>query len=184
MPRKPRIHVPGSFHHLTAHGVDSRPLFADDADRSRFLGILGDVTREIGWRCLAFCLMDTHYHLVVQERETPLSRAMRLLNGRYALHYNARHERVGCLFRGRYRDTPIERDSHLLSALRYVALNPVAAGIRSFPDAWPGSSYPSLVGDDRRWSFVSSAWTLGLFGQDRTVAVERLRRFVEQVPGT
>ena len=176
--------APGSMHHVTAHGVDARPLYADDHDRWRFLGILGDVTREIGWRCLAFCLLDTHYHLVVQEGEVPLWGAMRLLNGRYANHFNKRHGRRGHLFEGRYRDTPIADDAHLLSTLRYVALNPVAAGVCSRAEDWRWSSYGGLVGATRGWSFVSTAWTLSLFAPQRERAIRAVREFVESVPGT
>jgi REP-associated tyrosine transposase len=184
MPRRPRVHVPGSFHHLTAHGVDSRPLFEDDEDRWRFLGILSDVTREIDWRFLAFCLMTTHYHLIVQEREKPLSQAMRLLNGRYVVAFNKRHGRIGHLLNGRYRDTPIKDDAHLLAAVRYVALNPVNGGLCSRPEDWPWSSYRELIGASRPSSFVSAAWLLALFSPQVEQAVERVRVFVEQVPGT
>jgi REP element-mobilizing transposase RayT len=184
MPRRARVHVPGSFHHLTAHGVDSRPLFEDDDDRWRFLGILGEVTREIGWRCLAFCLMTTHYHLLVQERDAPIWRAMRLLNGRYVVAFNKRHGRVGHLLNGRYRDTPIEKEEHLFAALRYIALNPVEAGACGRAEDWPWSSYPQLVGLARPSRFVSRTWVLAQFAPHPREAMRRARSFVEQVPGT
>jgi REP element-mobilizing transposase RayT len=179
MPRRPRVHVPGSLHHVTAHGVDTRPLYADDHDRWFFIGRLGDVTREIGWRCLAFCLMDTHFHLVVEQGEVPLWRGMRLLNGRYAAAFNERHGRRGHLFEGRYRDTPVEDESHLLTTIRYVARNPVDAGVCRRPQDWPWSTYGQLVGARRGWSFVSDAWLLALFAPPRDRAVAAVRGFVE-----
>jgi REP element-mobilizing transposase RayT len=184
MPRKPRFHVPGSMHHVTAHGIESSPLYRDDHDRWRFIGILDAVTRETQWRLLGFCLMDTHYHLLVEERETPLSRSMRLVNGRYATAFNDRHERTGHLFNGRYRDTAIESDSHLLSAVRYVALNPVAVYECTRPQDWPWGTYGQLIGAATGWSFVSAAWTLSLFSPHRDRAIQRVREFVESVPGT
>jgi REP element-mobilizing transposase RayT len=184
VPRKPRLHAPGTFHHVTAHGVDMRPLYEDDQDRWRFIGILGDVTREVGWRCLGFCLMLTHYHLLLQEADVPLWRGMRLVNGRYAVAFNERHARAGHLFRGRYGDTLIEGDSHMLAAIRYVARNPVEAGACSRPEDWPWSTYAQLIGEQRGWSFVSTAWTLGLFAPERELAQQIVRRFVDQVPGT
>jgi|SRR5581483_1599283 len=128
--------------------------------------------------------MSTHYHLLLEEREIPLWRGMRLLNGRYAVAYNERHARTGHLFRGRYRDTVIADEAHLLMALRYVARNPVDAGLCASPADWPWSSYGRLIGTAPGWSFVSTAWTLSLFAPRPADAVERLRRFVEQVPGT
>jgi REP element-mobilizing transposase RayT len=184
MPRRPRIHLPGSLHHITAHGVDARPLYIDDHDRWHFLGILDAVTRETGWRCLGFCLMDTHYHLLVEERETPLSRSMRLLNGRYASRYNERHDRRGHLFEGRYRDSHVADEAHLLLALRYVARNPLDVVGCARPQDWPWSSYAQLIGDSQGWSFVSTAWTLSLFAPQRRRAIEIVREFVESVPGT
>jgi REP element-mobilizing transposase RayT len=179
MPRRPRIHVPGSLHHVTAHGIDARPLYADDHDRWYFVGRLGDVTREIGWRCLGFCLMETHYHLILEEGDVALSKGMRLLNGRYATAFNERHGRRGHVFEGRYRDRTIDDESHLLAAIRYVARNPVDAGACGRPHEWPCSTYGHLIGAARGWSFVSTAWLLALFAPQRAAAVAAVRGFVE-----
>jgi REP element-mobilizing transposase RayT len=65
---------PGLIHHITAHGVDTRALFSDDLDRGRFVKVLAALARVHDWHCLAFCLMTTHFHLLVQERDDPLSR--------------------------------------------------------------------------------------------------------------
>ena len=184
MPRRPRIHVPGSLHHVTAHSVESSALYRDDHDRWRFVGLLDEVTRETGWRLLAFCLMETHYHLLVEERDTPLSRSMRLLNGRYAAGFNERHDRTGHLFNGRYRDKPVQENAHVLLAVRYLARNPVEVSACARPQDWPWSSYAQLIGVAPRWSFVSTAWTLSLFSPRRGRAVEIVREFVESVPGT
>lgn len=184
MPRRPRVHAPGLIHHVTAHGIDERSLFADDADRWRFIGILGDVTREVQWRCVAFCLMETHYHLIVQEGDVPLSRAMRLLNGRYVTEYNRRHGRRGHLFEARYRDWPIDDEAHLLSAIRYVARNPLEVHACARPEEWKWGSYAQLVGTAEGWSFVSTSWTLALFAPGRERAIEVVRQAVESVPGT
>ena len=78
----------------------------------------------------------------------------------------------------------LENDAHLLSALRYVALNPVQAGLCAAPAAWPWSSYGQLVGVDRPASFVSRAHALSLFDARPERAVELVRRFVDPVPGT
>ena len=184
MPRRPRVHAPGLIHHVMAHGIDARPLFSDDADRWRFIGILGDVTREVGWLCLGFCLMDTHYHLLVEEGEIPLSKGMRLLNGRYVTEYNRRHGRRGHLFEARYRDVAIKDEGHLMTAVRYLARNPLEVGACARAEDWPWSSYPQLVGVAKGWSFVSSAVTLSLFADRRDRAIEIVRQVVESVPGT
>jgi REP element-mobilizing transposase RayT len=179
MPRRPRVHAPGSYHHLTIQGVAERPLFADDDDRRRFLGLLSDVTREVRWRCLSFCLMTTHYHLLVQAGDTPVSKGMQLLNGGYANAVNARHGRRGHLFAGRFSDTAVEGDRHLLAAVVYIARNPCEAGLCRSPAEWPWSSYAALVGAARPWSFVSSAWLLSRWAPERDRAIARLRELAE-----
>jgi putative transposase len=184
MPRTPRVSAAGTVHHITSHAVDDRPLYVDDADRRFFLTTLADVTRRVGWRCLAFCLMTNHYHLLLEESDVPLWRGMRLVNGRYASAFNGRYRRTGALFRSRYRDTPMEGEAHLFSTIRYIALNPVEAGLCAHPADWPWSSYPQTIGLARGWSFVSTAWTLSLFAPQRERAVARLRQLVEEVPGT
>jgi len=164
--------------------VDTRLLFTDDVDRGRFVGILADVSRVHDWRCLAFCLMSTHYHLLVEERDAPLSKVMHLVNSRYSWHVNTRFSRRGHVFEGRYRDRAVTRETHLLEAVRYIARNPCAAGACGTPEEWRWGSYQALVGLAPPWSFVRSAYVLSLFGTERTRAIERVREFVDQVPGT
>ena len=184
MPRTPRFHEPGSYRHVTARGNDPSGLFLDDGDRWTFLRLLGEVTRTSRWSCLGWCLLTTHYHLLVQERAQPLSIAMHRLHSAYVRAFNRRHSRRGHVFAGRYHVTSIEDDAHLLSALRYVARNPVDAGLCGQPEDWSWSSYGQLTGSVRPTSFLSRAQVLSLFDARPERAVELLRGFVEEVPGT
>jgi REP-associated tyrosine transposase len=118
VPREQRFHEPGSYRHITARANDPAGLFLDDADRWTFLGLLDEVTRASGWRCLGWCLLTSHYHLLVQESDRPLSVAMHLLHSRYVRAFNRRHARRGHVFAGRYHVTTIEDDAHLVSAIR------------------------------------------------------------------
>ena len=184
MPRAPRIHDPGSYRHVTARGNDSAGLFLDDADRRTFLGLLGDVTRASDWRCLGWCLLTTHYHLLVQEGAQPLWVAMHLLHSRYVRAFNRRHARRGHVFARRYHVATIESDAHLFSTIRYVARNPVEAGLCAEPEHWPWSSYGQLTGTRRPMSFLSRTHVLSLFDERPARAIELVRRFVDPVPGT
>ena len=159
-------------------------MFRDDGDRWLFLGLLGDVTRACGWRCLGWCLLTNHYHLLVQEGAKPLWSGMHLLHSRYVRAFNERHCRQGHVFGERYRVATIDGDAHLLMAIRYLARNPLEAGLCTTPDEWPWSSYAQLVGTARAMSFLSRAHALSLFDSRPDRAVESLRRFVESVPGT
>ena len=112
-------------------------LFVDDADRQAFLWLLGAVTARYGVVCHAYCLMGTHYHLILQGRREDLSVAMQRLNGRYARRYNERHLSRGHVFAGRFSAYVIRDESHLEDAYRYLEANPVEAGLCDTTDEWP-----------------------------------------------
>jgi putative transposase len=137
VPRLPRNHLPDGFFHVTARAVDGRLLFVDDADRGVFLWLLGAVTTRYGLICRAYCLMGTHYHLILEGRSEDLSVAMHRLNGRYARRYNERHQRRGHVFAGRFSAYVIRDEEHLEDAYRYLDANPVEAGLCTTPDEWP-----------------------------------------------
>jgi REP element-mobilizing transposase RayT len=134
MGREPRIFEPGAIYHLAAHGVDDRPIFRDDVDRQSFVVRMNRVVRNYRWRLYAVCLLDTHYHVVLRSSDGRIAGGMRELNGGHSRTFNARHERRGALFEARYRHRRITDDNHLLEAIRYVALNPVRAGIVTSPE--------------------------------------------------
>ncbi len=79
------------------------------------------------WLCHAYCLMDNHYHLLLETRQPTLSRSMRQLNGCYTQAFNRRHERGGHFFQKRFTAILVEKEAHLLELCRYVVLNPVRA---------------------------------------------------------
>jgi putative transposase len=76
VPRKPREEFPDAVHHAYARGVNRVVIFIDDADRERYLALLGKVVERHGWRCLAFCLMHNHVHLLIQTPKADLGRGL------------------------------------------------------------------------------------------------------------
>src|SRR5471032_2211719 len=90
MPRPLRKQEPGATYHVTIHAVDSGTIVRTDIDRVELLNTLGMVVAKKGWVCLAFCILDTHYHLLVTTPEANLSEGMQLLNGVYAQRFNRR----------------------------------------------------------------------------------------------
>src|SRR5690349_1634815 len=86
--RLPRSVLPDGIYHVTTHGVAEIAVFRDDADREYFVALLQIVARHFGWRLRSWCLMDTHYHLIVETTREQLSDGMQRLNGLYAQRYN------------------------------------------------------------------------------------------------
>jgi hypothetical protein len=98
----------------------------------------------------------------------------------YTQHYNRRHARVGHLFQGRYKAIIVEKDSYLLELCRYIALNPVRAGVRKTAGQWKWSSYRATAGIAEVPIFLKVDWMLSQFGRDKRAARERYRKFVAE----
>ena len=127
MARPLRIEYPGAVYHVTARGNAQQAICKDDGDRYLFLEVFASTIRRHNWLCHAYCLMDNHYHLLLETPDPNLFLGMRQLNGVYTQRYNRLHSRVGHLFQGRFKSIVVEKESYLLELCRYVVLNPVAA---------------------------------------------------------
>ncbi|HWB23141.1 MAG TPA: transposase [Gaiellaceae bacterium] len=146
MPRPPRAFVDHGIYHVASRGSDRQPLFSFDGDRSTFLERLTSIVERYELACVAYCLMGNHYHLVVQTPDSRLSRALQELHGGYSRHFNRVHGRSAHLFRNRFLARLIDGDAYLLAACRYVARNPVRAGLCGRASDWPWSSYRATAG--------------------------------------
>ena len=180
MARPLRIEYPGAVYHLTARGNARMATFLDDADRRRFLALIEEVVGRFKWHCYAYCLMDNHYHLLVETTTCNLSMGMRQINGVYTQYFNRRYDRVGHVFQGRFKSILVERESYLLELCRYVVLNPVRAGIAGRPDDYAWSSYPATAGIEEPPRFLAVHWVLSQFGSDQPTAQQRYRDFVSE----
>jgi REP element-mobilizing transposase RayT len=178
MARKHRVEVPG-YYHLTARGNNKRTIFVDDRDRLLFIALLNRTARRYGWTILAFCLMNNHYHLVMQIDERGMSKGMCELNGTYALLFNASHGRINHLFGKRYWSDELRSDRRIRSACRYVVRNPVKAGAASSPDAYVWSSYQAVIGLALGRVRVAVDEMLAFFGHDRDAAITIFRKYCE-----
>jgi putative transposase len=180
MPRPPRIEVPNGVYHVTANATHASRIFRDDADRSRWLRLLATVVDAFLWKCFAYCLLSTHYHLVFRIEEPTLARGMQYLNARHAESLNRRHGRQGHAFGARYHSVLVETESHAMEVCRYVVLNPVRAGVCASAEGWPWSSFAATVGLAPAPAWLRTEWVLALFADDPDVARRRFRAFVEQ----
>jgi REP element-mobilizing transposase RayT len=178
VPRRPREQAPGRIYHVTSRGNRGQITFASDSDRIRFLGLLETVSRKASWTVHAYCLMQNHYHLVLEIEEPTLSSGLQQLNGVHAQTFNRCHGHVGHLFQGRFHSVRVETDAHLLELARYLPLNPVRARLCDDPADWPWSSYRGMLGISRPAPFLAVDRVLGLFALDRRRARGAFRSFV------
>lgn len=156
MPQPPRLQSDEVLYHLTTRGVDRRAIFLDDEDRRFFLRLLARIVRVDGFVVHAYCLMPNHVHLLVETPRANLAHGMQRLLGHYAREHNARAGRRGHLFERRYLDKLVETEEHLISTARYLARNPVEAGLCAHPADWRWSSYRATAGLAPRPRFLTT----------------------------
>ena len=178
MPRALRIEYIDALYHVSAHSIDESVLFVDDNDRTAFLNLLARVCDHYQVSCHAWCLMTTHYHLVLQTANPNLGAAMQYLNSRFAQDSNRRRGRRGALFLRRYHPSEITTESYFLQAVRYVLLNPVKAGIVRTPGEWRWSSFRFMFDQKPGLGVFRSREILDSFGATFDAARERFRAWV------
>lgn len=183
MARPLRLEFAGALYHVTSRGDRREVIYEDDDDRLAFLSVLERVCGTYNWVCHAYCLMDNHYHLLIETPDSNLSKGMRQLNGMYTQTFNRMNNRVGHVFQGRYKAILVEKDSYLLELSRYIVLNPVRANMVRSAIEWPWSSYRSTVGAVKGLSCLNTEWLLAAFAKRKSVAIEKYKQFVAQGTG-
>jgi REP element-mobilizing transposase RayT len=153
-----------------SRGNARQAIFLDDRDRRHFLRCTAAALRRFRVRCHAYCLMPNHFHLILRVADAPLAGPMQQLESAYANRFNSRHRRIGHLFQGRYQALMIEDGGYFRRALRYVARNPVRAGLVADPAEWMWSSYRATADRrvPRRWLALDEVWAA--FHDDRETA--------------
>ena len=180
MARALRILFSGAIYHVTSRGNAKQDVYIDDNDRTLFLDILDKCVKRYGFIIHAFCLMDNHYHLLIETPDGNLSDGMRHINQVYTQKFNWRHNRVGHLFQGRFKAAMIEQDSHLLEVIRYVVNNPVRAGYVESPSDYHWSSYRQTAGMSRGFGWLTTSWVLEQFSGTKGQKQNQYAQFVNE----
>ena len=179
MARPLRLHIPGALYHVMSRGNAKQAIFLGGQDYERFLELLSATTSRFGVLCLAYCLMQNHFHLLLEPHERSVSRMMQHLNSAYSQWFNRRHQRVGHLLQGRFKALLVDRDAYVLQVLRYIVLNPVEAGLVSDPAEWRWSSYRATVGRSAAPAFLALDDVWKAFDADVGRARSRFAEFVD-----
>jgi putative transposase len=149
MARLSRIVMPDVPHHVTQRGNRRLPIFFSDEDRAAYLALIAEAGKAHGTACLGWCLMDNHIHLIlVPQTVDGLRATLAEAHRRYSRRINFREGWRGFLFQGRFASYPMD-DAHLMTAIRYVENNPVAAKMVARAEDWHWSSAASHVAGKR-----------------------------------
>ena len=181
MARPLRVEYPGAFYHVMNRANGRESIFIDQRDREKFLQYLEIATERFGPIVHTYCLMDNHYHLLLETPQPNLSVTMHWLNVSYATYFNRKRQRHGHLFQGRFKAILIDADTYLKQLSRYIHLNPVRAEMAIDPGQYSWSSYPAFIGKEEPAEFLETGWLLASFGKSKKAAQKNYRQFVEDV---
>lgn len=185
MARRPRLQLKGAIYHVMARGNRKSQIYDDAIDHQRFLDILAIASERYEVRVLADVEMGNHYHLVLDTPRGNLSSSMRYINGVYTQHVNRRHGLTGHVFEGRFTSRLVGDDLYLRTVVKYVAMNPVAAGLVTSPEDWSWSSYRATAGLAEPPPFLRLDWLEWVFDcESRATAQSRYRSFVRSPEST
>ena len=183
MARPLRIVFEGAFYHVTSRGNERKAVFKSKRDREKFLEYLESATERYAAVVHAYCLMDNHYHLLLETPAGNLPQIMRHINGAYTTYFNVKRARSGHLFQGRYKAILVEKDEYAKELSRYIHLNPVRAKMVEAPEDYPWSSYCFFIGKKAPPEWLHRDFILGYFGKKKSAAQNGYRKFVGALIG-
>ncbi|HZP48563.1 MAG TPA: transposase [Vicinamibacterales bacterium] len=152
MPHPRRVFPAGTSAHIYQRALNGGVVFADTDDFGTFLAFVREYTVDTAVRVHGFGVMNTHYHLLATpDAADAIPRAMQRIDGAYTKYFNKKHARSGTIWGGRYKAKIIEDDRYWLTALRYIELNPVAAGIVDGAAEYRWSSFLAHAAGASTW---------------------------------
>lgn len=124
MARKARERGLTGTYHCIIRGIDKQDIFLDNQDRRKFLKEIVNTKKQHEYKLYAYCLMDNHVHLMIEDTKNNLDKIMQSITIRYSLYFNKKYERVGHLFQNRYLSKVVDNERYLLVLQRYIHQNP------------------------------------------------------------
>jgi REP element-mobilizing transposase RayT len=148
MARRPRLDFDG-FHHIVNRGVARSNIYECDKDKEKFLEILCKSCHIYKVNIHDYCLMDNHYHLLIETTSQNLSLFMRQINANYAIYFNKKYKRVGHLWQGRYKSWYIINEEYLYTLFRYIEHNPLKANICTSVGEYPFTLLATMLNKEQ-----------------------------------
>jgi len=179
MGRTLRLLAPQATYHLMARGTGKRKIFVSDADRFSFLRIVDTVSLERGWRHHAWCLMTNHIHFLTTTPQPDLSSGMSEILGQYSRRFGHFNDRTGHLFADRFRSVIVDNDEQFLTTVRYIALNPLKAGLVPRPEGYRWCSHSDRTRRRQLLESFDESLLLAMLSPVPTVADAQYRALID-----
>ncbi len=176
MPRRARKESSTGYYHVMLRGINQEFLFLKEASKRRLLDLIKEQQKAGFFELGAWCIMDNHTHMLLCAEINMLSRAIKIINIKYASYYNLNQNRTGPVFGDRYRSEAIENDNYLLGVLRYIHTNPVKAGLAKFPAEHKWNSYKEYLYTPQYINSEQKNYLLSIFGSN----LQDFEKFHEQ----
>lgn len=158
MPRLPRKYIKTSYFHVMVQGINKEYIFNKKIDIKYFIKIMHEMKENVNIEIISYCIMNNHAHLLIHtDNITDLSKYMHKVNTKYAVYYNKSHERVGYVFRNRYKSEGIYSERQLYNCISYIYNNPVKAKICKKPEEYPYSNikeYKGIIESGNFYNFL------------------------------
>ena len=175
MPRFPRKHIKTSFFHVITQGINKSYIFDKSEDIKYYIKLIYKLSKEHEIEIIAYCIMNNHAHMLIKTKKSDeLSKYMQRLNCTYARYYNKKYDRVGYVFRDRYKSEGIYDEQHLDNCIKYIYDNPVKAGICSKAKDYPYSNYKIITKE------IKVNYTFMDIDNDSKICKELIQNFLNE----
>ncbi len=142
MPRIARKFISGQYFHIMSQGINREYILQYDKEKEKYLELMNQYSIKFEINLIAYCIMSNHIHILIKAKNVNnISDFMRLVNGSYATYYNKKCDRVGFVFRSRFRSKVIMSEKSLFRCIKYIHMNPVSANIVQNEEEYKYSSY-------------------------------------------
>ncbi|MCD5414590.1 MAG: transposase [Clostridiales bacterium] len=177
MPRYSRKKGETGIYHVICRGNERKNIFNDGNYKNKFIEILTRNKERYNFIVYAYCIMDNHVHILLNENGSDISQIMKSINLSFAIYYNRINERIGHLFQDRFKSEFVDDDIYFLQVLRYIHQNPVKAGIVSSADKYPWSSYNIYVSEENSNEIIDMNFVLGMMASGKKRAIREFVSF-------
>jgi len=163
MSRLLRVDVGNEIYHVINRANARLPFFFKEEDYKLFETILEEVKEKYNMRILAYCLMPNHFHLVLYpHRDGDLQKFMQRVTLTHTRRWHIQNKTVGTghLYQGRYKSFLIQKDTHLISVIRYVERNPLRAKLVKKAQNWNFSSLARRISNNIEKKKLLSMWPI------------------------
>jgi REP element-mobilizing transposase RayT len=167
--RRARVTFQGAYHHVINRGYEGKPILKGKNDKKKFLNLLKLYSEKLNIRIFSYCLMDNHYHFILENSSGRMSDFLKQLNGNFGSLYRAKYGGKGYVFQDRFRSMLIQDESYLLLSIAYVLNNPVRAGLVSHFLDYRWSSASQYFNKNKTINIVAKSYVEDLFQDQKNL---------------